>query len=211
MAIKMKLFEKISNFVTQLDVTTVNDERKQILQPLIDFIQTKQDKNEVINLNFICTHNSRRSHLAQIWAQTIAHYYDVPKVFCYSGGTEATAVYPAVVDVLKASGFEIDYLADLNNPNYAIKYAENQASIVAYSKRWDDASNPKDSFCAIMTCSEADGDCPVVLGAEKRVPIHYLDPKAFDHSPQKLEEYNQTSIKIATEMSYVFAQIKVKN
>src|SRR5690554_2927257 len=158
MAIKMKLFEKISNFVTQLDVTTVNDERKQILQPLIDFIQTKQDKNEVINLNFTCTHNSRRSHLAQIWPQTIAHYYDVPKVFCYSGATEATAVNPAVVDVLQGSGFEIDYLADLNNPNFYILDARDQASIVAFSKRSDDASNPEGSFCTIMTCSEADGD-----------------------------------------------------
>src|SRR5690554_143195 len=211
MGIKMELYEKIEDLISQLDFESIDEVRKNTLQPLIEFIQKKVDKKDEVKLNFICTHNSRRSHLAQIWAQTMAHYYDVPKVFCYSGGTEATAVYPAVVDVLKASGFEIDYLADLNNPNYAIKYAENQASIVAYSKRWDDASNPKDSFCAIMTCSEADGDCPVVLGAEKRVPIHYLDPKAFDHSPQKLEEYNQTSIKIATEMSYVFAQIKINN
>src|SRR5690554_887477 len=208
MAIKMKLFEKISNFVTQLDVTTVNDERKQILQPLIDFIQTKQDKNEVINLNFICTHNSRRSHLAQVWAQTMAHYYDVSNVNCFSGGTEATAIYPAVIETLKNTGFSICTMTSSENPKYAIKFTEDQASIVGFSKRWDDASNPKNSFCAVMTCSQADGDCPVVLGAEKRVPIHYLDPKAFDHSPQKMEEYAKTSIKIATEMKYVFSQIK---
>src|SRR5690554_3287692 len=208
MAIKMELYEKIEDLIAQLDIESIDEVRKITLQPLIEFIQEKVDIKDEINLNFICTHNSRRSHLAQIWAQTMAHYYDVPKVFCYSGGTEATAVYPAVVDVLKASGFEIDYLADLNNPNYAIKYAEDQASIVGFSKRWDDASNPKNSFCAVMTCSQADGDCPVVLGAEKRVPIHYLDPKAFDHFPQKMEEYAKTSIKIATEMKYVFSQIK---
>lgn len=204
----MKLFEKITDFVTQLDVSTVNEERKQILQPLIDFIQMKQNKNEVINLNFICTHNSRRSHLAQIWAQTAAHYFSVPNVLCYSGGTEATAVFPAVIETLKNSGFNICTMTSSENPKYAIKYSESQSSIIGFSKRWDDTSNPKDSFCAVMTCSEADGDCPVVFGAEKRVPIHYLDPKAFDNSPEKMEEYNKTSVQIATEMKYVFGQIK---
>lgn len=204
----MKIFEKTSNFVTQLDVTTVSEERKLILQPLIDFIQSKQDKNEVIQLNFICTHNSRRSHLAQIWAYTMAHYYDLPNVSCFSGGTEATAIYPTVIDVLKASGFEIDYLADPKNPKYVIKHAQNEASIIAFSKRWDDASNPKDSFCAVMTCSQADADCPIIFGADKRIPIHYTDPKAYDHSPHKMEKYNKTSLKIATEMKYVFSQIK---
>src|SRR5690554_6469672 len=134
MGIKMELYEKIEDLISQLDFESIDEVRKNTLQPLIEFIQKKVDKKDEVKLNFICTHNSRRSHLAQIWAQTMAHYYDVPKVFCYSGGTEATAVYPAVVDVLKASGFEIDYLADLNNPNYAIKYAENQASLLRIPK-----------------------------------------------------------------------------
>lgn len=208
MAIKMELYEKIEDLIAQLDIESIDEVRKNTLQPLIEFIQEKVDIKDEINLNFICTHNSRRSHLAQVWAQTIAHYYDVSNVNCFSGGTEATAIYPAVIETLKNTGFSICTMTSSENPKYAIKFTEDQASIVGFSKRWDDASNPKNSFCAVMTCSQADGDCPVVLGAEKRVPIHYLDPKAFDHSPQKMEEYAKTSIKIATEMKYVFSQIK---
>lgn len=207
----MKLFDKLEQFTSQIDITTIDEKRKNTLQPLIDFIQTKVDKQEAVKLNFICTHNSRRSHLAQIWAQTAAHYFNISNVSCYSGGTEATAIYPAVIETLKNTGFSICTMTTSENPKYAIKFTEDQASIVGFSKRWDDASNPKDSFGAIMTCSEADGDCPVVFGAETRVPIHYNDPKAFDHSPSKMEEYNKTNLKIATEMSYVFSQIKVKN
>ncbi|RFC55677.1 arsenate-mycothiol transferase ArsC [Brumimicrobium aurantiacum] len=204
----MKLFEKITDFVSQLDVTSVNEERKQILQPLIDFIQSKQDKNEVINLNFICTHNSRRSHLTQIWAQTMANFYALNNVRTFSGGTEATACYPAVIETLANNGFEIQKLVEQENPIYALKNAENSLPIIAFSKRWDNAFNPKSGFCAIMTCSQADGDCPVVFGAEKRVPVHYIDPKVYDNAPEKMEEYNKTSVQIATEMKYVFGQIK---
>ncbi|HLV41305.1 MAG TPA: hypothetical protein VKY37_03410 [Brumimicrobium sp.] len=207
----MKLYRKIEDLISQLNFKSIDEVRKNTLHPLIEFIQDKVDKEEGVNLNFICTHNSRRSHLAQVWAQTMAYCFNVPNVFCFSGGTEATSVYPAVVDTLKASGFEISYLADTMNPNYVIKYAKNAVPIIGFSKRWDDKFNPNDSFCAVMTCSEADGDCPVVVGSEKRVPIHYLDPRAFDNSPSKMEEYSKTSLKIATEMSYVFSQIKHSN
>ncbi|WP_107038983.1 arsenate-mycothiol transferase ArsC [Brumimicrobium mesophilum] len=204
----MKLFEKISNFVTQLDVTTVNEERKQILQPLIDYIQTKENQGEVVNLNFICTHNSRRSHLTQIWAQTLANFHKLNNVRTFSGGTEATACYPAVIETLEFNGFEIQKMVEQENPIYAIKNAENALPIIGFSKRWDNDFNPKSGFAAIMTCSQADGDCPVVFGAEKRVPVHYIDPKAYDNSPEKMEQYNKTSTQIATEMKYVFGKIK---
>jgi arsenate reductase len=207
----MKLYKKLSDFVSALDFESIDEERRKSFYPLIEFIQGKVDKRENVKLNFICTHNSRRSHFAQVWAKTLAHYYNIPNVFSYSGGTEATALFPAVIDTLKTSGFEINFLSDLKNPNYAIKYAENEAPIIGFSKRWDDSFNPKDSFCAVMTCSEADNDCPIIFGAELRIPIHYNDPKKFDNSPQKIEEYNKTSLKIATEMSYVFSQIKVSN
>lgn len=204
----MQLFEKLEYFINLVDTKIIDEEREKTLQPLIEFIQEKVDKNDEVKLNFICTHNSRRSHLAQIWAQTAAHYFSIPNVLCYSGGTEATAVFPAVIATLKDSGFNICTMTSSENPKYAIKYSESQSSIIGFSKRWDDTSNPKDSFCAVMTCSEADGDCPVVFGAEKRVPIHYSDPKAFDNSPEKMKQYSKTSLKIATEMWYIFSQIK---
>src|SRR5690606_37756755 len=98
------LFPEIEALSVNFDFTTISDERKEILQPLVDFIQAKADANQDIRLNLICTHNSRRSHLAQIWAQAAALNYDIPKVTCYSGGTEATAMYPKVVETLTQAG-----------------------------------------------------------------------------------------------------------
>lgn len=59
-----------------------------------------------------------------------------------------------------------------------------------------------------MTCSQADGGCPFISGAEKRIAITYDDPKAFDNTDQQTEKYNERSLQIATEMFYVFSQIK---
>lgn len=204
----MKLFEKLQNFVSVIDINYISEERKLILNPLVDFIQNKVDAKEDIRLNFICTHNSRRSHLSQIWAQTMAHYFDIDRVFCYSGGTEATALFPKIVETLLQQGFQIEKLSESNNPKYAIKYSENATPILGFSKLMDDAFNPKSKFCAIMTCDSANEACPLVPGAELRVPITFEDPKAFDNTPQQAEKYNERSLQIATELFYVFSKIQ---
>ena len=178
------------------------------MQPLIDFIQTKVTNQQEIRLNFICTHNSRRSHLAQIWAQTAAAYFNIKNVFCYSGGTEATALFPMVAKTLEQSGFEIKTISEGNNPIYIIKYSENEHSIIGFSKTYDDDFNPQSEFAAVLTCSQADEGCPFIAGAEKRIPLPFEDPKAFDNTPQQEEKYKERSLQIATELFYVFSQIK---
>jgi arsenate reductase len=130
-------------------------------------------------------------------------------VFCYSGGTEATALFPLVVKTLEHSGFKIKTIAAGNNPVYAIKYGRNKHPIIAFSKTYDDDFNPQSEFAAIMTCSQADGGCPFIAGAENRIPITFEDPKAFDNTPQQAEKYQESSLQIATEMFYVFSQIKL--
>lgn len=195
------------DFIETLSVEDIPAERKETLQPLIDFIDHKVANNEPVRLNFICTHNSRRSHLSQVWAQTMASYYNVAQVFCYSGGTEATALYPQVAETLKSTGFDVFKLSEEKNPVYAIKYAVNEQPIIGFSKKFDDAFNPAAEFAAIMTCSQADQGCPFIAGAEKRIPITFEDPKAFDDSPLKAEKYKERSIQIATEMLYVFSKI----
>ena len=208
MSNKEILFSEIEKVVSSFKFNDITSERRNILQALIDFIQLKVDNKEDIRLNLICTHNSRRSHLSQIWAQTAAHYYGIKNVFCYSGGTEATAMFPKVAETLKNTGFKIQKLSEENNPVYAIKFAENQSPIIGFSKAYDDEFNPESGFAAIMTCSQADGGCPFIAGAEKRIPITYEDPKAFDNTPQQTEKYQERSLQIATEMFYVFSQIK---
>ena len=202
------LYPEIASITSRFSPENISEERKEVLKPLIDFVQAKALSQEEIRLNLICTHNSRRSHLAQIWAQAAAEYYQIPKVICYSGGTEATAMFPVVAETLKLSGFRIQALSTGANPVYAVKYSEDQHPVIAFSKTYDNEFNPEGGFAAIMTCSQADGGCPFISGAEKRIAITYDDPKAFDNSPQQAEKYNERSLQIAEEMFYVFSQIK---
>ncbi len=202
------LYHKIATQIEALDVNSITSERKNILQSLIDYIQLKTDDNELVNLNFICTHNSRRSHLSQVWAQTVSNYYNIKNVFCYSGGTEATALFPVAAKTLEDTGFKIEKLSNETNPVYAIMYQENAHPVIGFSKTYNAAFNPTSEFAAILTCSSADKGCPIIAGAEKRIPITYEDPKAFDNTPLQLEKYKERSLQIATEMKYVFANIK---
>ena len=118
-----------------IDIHAVNEERKSILQPLIDFVQQKADSGADININFICTHNSRRSHLAQVWAQAASAYFTIPNVHCYSGGTEETALFPKVAETLTDQGFSIFRIAETDNPVYAIKYSDDTLPIIGFSKK----------------------------------------------------------------------------
>lgn len=201
------LFSEIERVIKTLNPLTISDDRKAILQPLVDFIQSKISENIEIRINFICTHNSRRSHLSQVWAQTMANYFSIKDVCCYSGGTEATALFPMVAETLQNSGFRIKTISKNENPIYSIKYADNEHPIIGFSKKLDDDFNPTSEFMAIMTCDSANEACPFVPGAEKRIPITFEDPKAFDNTPQQAEKYNERSLQIATEMYYVFSQI----
>ncbi|SKB64268.1 arsenate reductase [Soonwooa buanensis] len=199
-----KLIEIINN---SIDLQNIRKERKGVLQPLIDFIQQKVNDNQEININFICTHNSRRSHLSQVWAQVASAHFNIPNVTCYSGGTEETALFPIVAETLINQGFNIFKIVESNNPVYAIKYSDNALPIIGFSKKYDNPFNPVSAFAAIMTCSQADGGCPFIAGAEKRIPITFEDPKISDNTPEQSQVYAERSLQIATEMFYVFSKI----
>lgn len=202
------IFSKLSEKIDSLDTSIISEERKAALQPLIDFIQSKVEAKQIINLNFICTHNSRRSHLSQAWAQVLGTYYGIDNLFCYSAGTEATALFPVAAKTLANSGFEVEMLSEGKNPIYSIKYADNIHPIMGFSKTISSNFNPKSDFAAVMTCSSADHGCPFITGSEQRIPVTYEDPKVSDGTPQQAEIYEERSNQIATEMKYVFSQLK---
>ncbi|QXP51032.1 low molecular weight phosphatase family protein [Cellulophaga sp. HaHa_2_1] len=202
------LFPQLAALINTLDMESISAARKAILDPLAEFIQHKAKTDQEIRLNFICTHNSRRSHLSQVWAQAIAAHFGIINVYSYSGGTEATALFPMAATTLKNSGFQIASLSEGNNPVYSIKYAANEAPIIGFSKTFDAPFNPSSEFAAIMTCSSADQGCPFIAGAEKRFPITFEDPKAFDNTPQQAEKYQERSLQIATELYYIFSKVK---
>ncbi len=202
------MFENLAKTIETVSKIDISNERKDVLQPLIDYLQNKVKTNDEIRLNFICTHNSRRSHLSQIWAQTMAFHFGIEKVFCYSGGTEATAMFPKVAETLVSQGFHIQQLSETQNPVYAVKFADNQHPIICFSKAYFDDFNPKSNFGVIMTCNNADEGCPMVFGAEARFPIKYDDPKAFDGTELMNEKYAERSLQIASELYFVFSQLK---
>jgi arsenate reductase len=198
------LIKAIASFSSQ----SISDERKEVLLSLVDYIQEKVNAGESIRLNFICTHNSRRSHLSQIWAQAMAYHVGLKNVSCYSGGTEATAIFTKVLETLTMQGFQVLKLSENDNPVVAVKFAANENPIICFSKTYDHPFNPSTQFGAVMTCNNADVGCPIVLGAEARFSIKYDDPKAYDGTPLQTEKYAERSLDIAREMLWVFSQVK---
>ena len=187
----------------------INEDRIAVLKSLIDYIQSKIDQGQEINLNFICTHNSRRSQFSQIWAQTAADYFGVPGK-CYSGGVEVTAFNERAVASIKRSGFKVVAQGDIN-PIYSVFHSEDHDPIKAFSKLFDNPVNKAEQFAAVMTCSHADENCPFIPGTEQRIAVRYEDPKAFDDSPQEAAQYDERSMQIASEMFYVFSKVRTQN
>ncbi len=200
------LLSPLESFRKQLDFSSISEERKSILQELIHYVQKQKSESREIHLNFICTHNSRRSQFSQLWAQTASFYYGV-KTFCYSGGVEVTAINERAVASIKRFGFKVEQSGE-GNPKYAVSFSENENPLIMFSKLYDDASSAQSNFAAVMTCSHADENCPFIPGANKRIPARYEDPKAFDDTELESAKYDERSKEIANEMFYVFSQVR---
>lgn len=201
-----KLLQTVELFKNQ----PIREERKAVLMNLTEFVQRRIQQGKPISINFICTHNSRRSHFSQIWAQIASAYFDIPGVISYSGGTESTAVYSKVIETLQEQGCKVIKISDSENPTYAIRYDEDHHPIIGFSKKYDHPFNPVHGFAAVMTCSQADGGCPFIPGAEQRIAIPFEDPKVSDGTESQTETYHETSLLIGAEMFYIFSQIKTE-
>lgn len=200
--------DKIINQITQIQNLEIAENRKKLLQGFVEKLILNLSTNRTVSINFICTHNSRRSHLAQVWAQVAASYFGYHGIRCYSGGTEQTMVFDQVIKTLSSQGFDILELTNGANPVYAIKFDENESPIIAFSKTYQHNFNPQSDFIAVMTCTEADNDCPIVNGSEQRFSIPYLDPKVSDGTPLQIKTYEERSMQIASEMFFVFENVK---
>jgi protein-tyrosine phosphatase/arsenate reductase len=180
--------------------------RKDVLDKITTYIQQKLDAKQQVNLNFICTHNSRRSHLGQVWAAVAANYYQVPNIYIFSGGTEATRLNANAINALKGAGFIIKQTTESSNPIYHV-YIDQEIYITCFSKTYDDASSPKKHFAAVMTCSDAEQNCPLITGCDLRIGVTYNDPKAYDNTVLQDEKYTERSNQIALECLYVFSKV----
>lgn len=196
----------INQKIIEIQNLDISNERKKVLQPLVKYIQKSVDNQGVANLNFICTHNSRRSQFSQVWAKVAANHYMIP-MNSHSGGVEITACNERTVASLERFGFGIQSDNSTENPVYTISY-DDFAPIECFSKLFDHESSPTENFAAIMTCSHADENCPFIPGADERIPVRYNDPKAFDDTELEASKYDERSAEIASELFYTFSQIK---
>lgn len=202
---KRRVCEYVEARVAEIDDIPVA--RRELLDTLADWITRRLRAGEPADAVFICTHNSRRSHMAQIWAQVAASWYGVDGVTTYSGGTAATAFNPRAVAALTRAGLEIEVVEDGENPVYDVRFADVGPAVRAFSKEYADPPNPTSGFCAVMTCSDADEACPLVVGADERIAITYVDPKISDGTDREAAAYDERCAQIAREMLYALSRV----
>jgi len=203
-----KLLPKVQEFIDGLKPSEITNERKKILMPLIAYIKEKLEKGADVNLNFICTHNSRRSQLSQVWAYTLAFHFDMETICAYSGGTEATALHQNAIKALANTGFKIAKKEKGENPVYFILSSDEADPLPCFSKLYNDPINCSAPFAAVMNCSEAEFNCPKITEAEAPFPMHFDDPKTYDGTSMEGKAYADCNREIATEMLYVFTSIQ---
>lgn len=221
---KLSLFPALQNYIEGLgdESDRIPENRRLLLTKLAGYITSKLESGRPVALHFICTHNSRRSHISQIWAATAAACFGLEGIRTFSGGTEATAFNPRAVAAMKRAGFQINvHDAHGENPHYFVSFAENRPPLECFSKTYDHPVNPgpasrktghpedeDQAFAAVMTCAEADENCPFIPGAEFRLALTYEDPKEADDTPQERERYDERVRQIGREMFYAIQLTK---
>lgn len=202
------LYPEVDAFLKECEqeLTTIDKERRTKLEDVASYISKKQSAGETVNLTFICTHNSRRSQFGQIWAAIAAAKYGIGDINTYSGGTEETAFNKRAVEACKRAGLRIDGTVG-TNPRFSVRFSDSTGALDCFSKTFDNPANPQQGFASIMTCSDADENCPIIHGAEYRASLTYDDPKIADRTAEETAKYDERCKQIATEMLYLFSKV----
>jgi arsenate reductase len=201
--------ESILRLIDRFD--EIEGDRKKILRQFAESVSSKLEENKEVDLIFICTHNSRRSHMSQIWGQTAAEYYGVKTIRCFSGGTEVTQFNPTAARTVMQFGFEVQKTDESENPLYLVEFSEIEEPLKCFSKVYSDQFNPQNGFIAVMTCSHVEENCPVVFGSKERFSIQYDDPKIYDGTEYEEAKYSERFEQIGIEMLFTFMSIKNSN
>lgn len=202
----MEFYPKLQETIANLPIQQIPADRMPVIEQVVRYISEKIQKAEEVRLNFICTHNSRRSQFSQIWAQTAADYFGIPAK-CFSGGVEVTAFNERAVRAIEQDGFKVLKKGE-GNPMYSIFHSEDSDPIIAFSKVYDNEINPASGFAAVMTCDHADENCPFIPGTEARIPLRFEDPKAFDGTDLEEKKYAERSHQIGAELFLVFQKVR---
>lgn len=206
----MKLYNNLNNSVIELikEFNLITETRKKELENLALAINESITKFSKAEITVICTHNSRRSQLGQLWIKVAAIHYGIKNIHTYSGGTEATSFNYRMVNAVKEYGFKVKQLDENANPKYHIPLGEEDESMdILFSKVYSENYNPQSNYIAIMVCSQADVGCPFVAGSFKRISLPYLDPKEFDDTEFEGIKYLEKVKEIGREMLFMMKKL----
>ena len=198
------MFAKIHTLLHEFETNgfSASDRPKQITKGA-QFLASKLSRGELADVMFVCTHNSRRSQFAHVWATVAASHFGLDGVRCYSGGTEVTACNERTIASLKRFGFEIEMTGREANPMYLVHFSNDRPPIECNSKLY--TAPGLSDFAAMMCCSDVDEKCPLVQGAAVRIPWHYEDPKVADDTDQETARYDERSLQIGHDMYHLMA------
>lgn len=188
--------------------SALDENRKSLLLRIADkIVETYKENDGKVSINFICTHNSRRSQLGQVWTFFAAHYFDL-NITAFSGGTEVTAFNRNTVRTLKSVGFtfQVEEFSH-QNPVYQVSFEGTKHHILGFSKTFDHEINEA-PYIAITTCDSADQNCPYIAEALHRFHLPYTDPKYSDGTPEQEAAYLKTNGEVASELYFVFMKVK---
>jgi len=192
----------------ELEFQQINKDRKELLSGLSKYISEKFNMNKIPKIVVMCTHNSRRSHMGQLLLSLGADYYKLPEIQTFSSGTEATAFNERAIKAMRKVGFDIYTKNEEDaNPVYEIKWRDEMNAIKGFSKSIHHPTIPKENFAALMVCSEADKDCPIISGCDFRLALPFDDPKAFDGTELEESKYDERCKEIGREVFYVLSRV----
>ena len=191
----------------QLFNQTPSEDRRPILETMAQSFANEAQ----LKVNFICTHNSRRSHFSEVLFRTAVNYYGLKNVKTFSGGTECTALFPEVAESFSRHGFKVVPIQAYNQQAYKI-FIENlereETTPILFSKIYNAEYNPQENYHAVMVCDSAHESCPVVHGSTQRHSLIFQDPKSSDGKQNQFQVYDRTLALIATELAFVARRIR---
>lgn len=174
-----------------------------VLDTLAGFIRKARDGGTPAGLAFLCTHNSRRSQMAQCAAQALAIYHNMPQMFCLSAGSQATDTHPEARAALGRAGFAIQQLDPWPNGSYWAGISPH-SGVELYSKTVDQVTWPAWPIASIAVCSAAADACPIPPTATLRLALPFEDPRHADGTPAAPAAYDACLLQITTALVYAF-------
>jgi arsenate reductase (thioredoxin) len=188
-------------------ISTIPEKRRKLLEQIADKISHELNDKQTLHVMYVCTHNSRRSQFAQVWGHVAVHHFGLKNIQVHSGGTEATAIHSNAVQALKRSGFQFYLEGPNENARHFFTFDKKVNPVACYSKIYNAPENPKERIFAIMTCGEAEKNCPFIPGVLTRFATTYEDPKAFDGTESQDKKYDERCRQIALETFYLFSKV----